>query len=115
MARGALPPDVAHLVAAYRHLLVARFGARVELVRLFGSRARGDEGVDSDADVAVVIAGVSEFERTAAVELAVAAWRETGCGEALLSPLVWSSDEFAARVAGERRIALDVLQEGIDA
>jgi len=115
LARARLPDDVSSLLGKYRELLAARFGSRVESVRLFGSRARGDHEPESDADVAVVIADLTEPERTVAIDLAMEAWRATGRGEALISPLVWSSAEFAERLAGERRIALDVLHEGIDA
>jgi uncharacterized protein len=115
VARASLPDDVASLLAKYRELLVARFGDRLESLRLFGSRARGDHEPDSDADVAVVVTALTEPERTVAIDLAMEAWRATGRGEVLLSPLVWSSEEFAQRLAGERRIALDVLHEGIEA
>ena len=115
MSRARLPDDVASLLAKYRELLAARFGSRLESVRLFGSRARGDHEPDSDADVAVVIAGLTEPERTVAIDLAMEAWRTTGRGQVLVAPLVWSSAEFAERLDGERRIALDVLHEGIEA
>lgn len=115
MVRSSLPDDVADALRKYRELLAAHFGARLESVRLFGSRARGDHEPGSDADVAVIIAALTEPERTLAIDLAMEAWRSSGRGPVLLMPLVWSSAEFAERLASERRIAADVLREGIEA
>ncbi len=39
---------------SFKGALLARFGAGVEAVFLYGSRARGDAAADSDADVLVV-------------------------------------------------------------
>jgi predicted nucleotidyltransferase len=108
-----LPVDLERVLRAYRALLVAEYGTRLESLRLFGSRARGDAADESDADVCVVIRGLSEEERPRAIDLAFQAWRSVGRKGPLPSPLVWSDVEFADRVASERRIALDVLREGI--
>jgi len=97
----------------YRRLLDATFGSRLSSMRLFGSRARGDADEDSDADVLVVVDGLTEAERTTAIDLAFDAWRNTGCAGPLLSPLVWSPAEQEARRRAERRIALDIDREGI--
>jgi uncharacterized protein len=45
------------LLAALHRRLRQRFGRRLKRLILFGSRARGDHTADSDADVAVVLAG----------------------------------------------------------
>lgn len=88
-------------------------------VRVFGSYARGDAGEESDLDVAVVITALTEAERTTAIDLALEALRAVGAGAGeraqapLHSPLVWSVDELADRVRSQRRIALDILSEGI--
>lgn len=96
----------------YRSLLERRFGDRLLALRVFGSYARGDADVSSDIDVAVVVKDLTERERTEAIDLAVTAWkteRSTGA----LSPLVWSEAEFDDRVRSERRIARDILTEGV--
>jgi len=109
-----LPPlALRATLPAYRRRLEARFGARLVSLRLFGSCARGDDDEDSDADVAVVIAGLTDAERVEAVDAAYAAWRGAGADGPLLSPLVWSAQEWEDRVAAERRIALDIRREGI--
>jgi predicted nucleotidyltransferase len=108
-----LPQDIRAVLLEYRRRLLEAFGTRLELVRLFGSRARGDADADSDADVAVVVRDLTESERTLVIDQALEAWRAAGSPRALLSPLVWSSGEYADRLAHERRIALDILREGI--
>ena len=106
-----LAPVIA-VVRAYRRLLDERFGDRVLDVRVFGSSARGDADEDSDVDVAVVIQGLTEPERTEAVDFAYRAWK-LDPSPRILSPLVWSEVELADRVRAERRIALDILEEGV--
>jgi predicted nucleotidyltransferase len=97
----------------YRRLLESEFGARLQSMRLFGSQARGDASEESDADVSVVIAGLTEAERGRAIDLAYAAWRNAGAGGPLISPLPWSESDREDRLATERRIALDIEREGI--
>lgn len=107
-----MPANVEAALTAYRRLLTDSFGARLIALRLFGSYARGDADADSDVDVCVVIADLTEAERTVAIDLAFDAWREGGMG-ALMSPLVWSKDELDERLGAERRIARDIIDEGI--
>jgi predicted nucleotidyltransferase len=42
--------------------LIERFGARLQELKLFGSRARGEAREDSDYDVLVVVDGLSSSE-----------------------------------------------------
>jgi predicted nucleotidyltransferase len=100
-------------LAAYRRQLELLFGPRVVSIRLFGSQARGDASPDSDADVAVVIRGLTDLERGQAIDLALEAWRSAGRKGPLISPLVWSDTEHADRRGSECQIALDVEREGI--
>ena len=77
------------------------------------SRARGDADVDSDADVSVVVDGLTEAERVRVIDLALCAWRNTGCRGPLISPLTWSDAEQERRRRSERRIALDIDRDGV--
>lgn len=97
----------------YRRLLEDTFGQRLRALRLFGSRARGDADIDSDADVSVVVEQLTEAERAHTIDLAFQAWRNTGCRGPLVSPLPWSAAEQEARRKSERRIALDIDREGV--
>ena len=108
-----LPSDLEKTLEEYRRLLEMEFGRRLKSLKLFGSRARGDAEADSDADVSVVVAGLTETERTRVVELAVDAWRQTGCRGPLISPLPWSEAERERRRTAERRIALDIDRDGV--
>jgi uncharacterized protein len=77
---------------------------------LFGSRARGDYSEESDVDVAILVRELTRemkrriLDKVAEIEL-----------EHLLplSVLVWSQDEFDHLIKRERRIALDIENEGI--
>jgi hypothetical protein len=111
--RPALPADLVRALREYRRLLYLEFGPRLCSIRLFGSRARGDAEVDSDADVSVVIDDLTEAERTRVVELALCAWQAAGGRGPLISPLPWSSAELKDRRKSERRIALDIDREGV--
>ncbi len=52
-----LAPDAAARVVAYRRALDRALPGGVEVVVLFGSRARGDASGDSDYDLAVLLRG----------------------------------------------------------
>jgi hypothetical protein len=69
--------------------------------------------VDSDADVSVVIDGLTEEERTRVIDLALSAWREAGSRGPLISPLPWSHAEYSQRRQAERRIVLDIERDGV--
>ena len=45
---------------AYREALTARFSGKVEEVVIYGSKARGDSGPDSDLDVLLIVADKAE-------------------------------------------------------
>jgi predicted nucleotidyltransferase len=47
------------VMSRFRQALDEVYGERIERVVLYGSRARGDAGPDSDYDVAVFLHGIS--------------------------------------------------------
>jgi predicted nucleotidyltransferase len=49
------------IMSRFRTALEKAYGARIERVVLFGSRARGDARPDSDYDVAVFLKGLDNF------------------------------------------------------
>jgi hypothetical protein len=93
---------------AYR--LRARFGSRIRTLRLFGSWARGEAHADSDVDVAVVVEGLTFEEWREAIDLALENEIETGVP---LTPFVVSGERFDALRISNRRIANDILTEGV--
>ena len=64
----------------FRAALDAAFGARIERVVLFGSRARGDHRPESDYDVAVFLKGYEGFgaELTPIVDIGTEILFDTG-------------------------------------
>lgn len=84
-------------------------GSLVRLV-LFGSRARGDYEESSDVDVALIVRGLSRplkdriLKEVAGIELE---------HDQPLSVLVLSEEEFDRLRERERRIARDILEEGV--
>jgi uncharacterized protein len=61
------------VLVKFRAAIGAEYGARIERVVLYGSRARGDAHPDSDYDIAVFLDGLSsrwqEFRRLAVIEI----------------------------------------------
>lgn len=77
-------------------LFLQRTGARYELARavLYGSRARGNAGVSSDLDIAVVLRGPPTARADAAIDMAGIAYDvmlETGV---LVDPMPLWEDEW---------------------
>jgi len=111
--RSSVPVELEHALSEYRRLLEEEFGRRLRAVRLFGSRARGDADDESDADVSVVVEGLTDDERGRVIDLAFRAWQHAGGRGPLIAPLPWSDAELEARRRAERRIALDIEREGV--
>jgi predicted nucleotidyltransferase len=109
----ALPREIRELAQAYRALLDREFAERLLSVIVFGSQARGDAGPESDLDLSVLIADLSESDRTRAVQLAFEAWWSSDRRGPLIAPAVWSDLEYGELLAAERRIALDIQREGV--
>jgi predicted nucleotidyltransferase len=105
-----LPEDLRSALADYRTRLEVRFGDRLRLVRLFGSWARGRARPDSDVDVAVVVDRLTRAERDDAIGDTCDVEVATGI---VLTAFVVSAERFAELVAGERRIARDILADGV--
>jgi predicted nucleotidyltransferase len=103
----------------YQTRLLDKFPKRIRRIALFGSKARGDAGPDSDLDVLVVL-GDGQKSRDGFYPLGVTdpAWREiVGMTFDLLmeygvdiSPTVISEDEFEEQPPLVQTIA----QEGIE-
>jgi len=99
------------LVTALKARLVTVFGERLRGVKVFGSRARGTARPDSDLDVLVLLDEADTATRYKVFGLVQEVMLEADTF--LLSPRVLGESDFAALLALERRLALDIESEGI--
>jgi predicted nucleotidyltransferase len=77
-------------------------------IYLFGSRARGDAGTDSDYDLLVVVPDVASGERTRG-RLAYECLWQTGIAADVL---VWKRSAFESRLHLPASLPATVLREG---
>lgn len=98
-------------VAALKGRLLAVFGERLKSVRVFGSRARGTPRPDSDLDVLILLDEADTASRYQVFAATQAVMLESD--SYVLSPRVIGENDFAAMLARERRLALDIEAEGI--
>lgn len=85
-------------------------GDRLLRVVLFGSRARGDCDSESDFDIAILVRGLTRELKNEILD------KVSEIEFEYLTPfslLVLSEDEFNHLKRRERRIALDIEQEGV--
>ena len=85
MARMQTPGDP--ILKRFRAALDEMYGDRLERVVLFGSRARGDAGEDSDYDIAVFLIDLREGDL-------VSRWRELDRLAALRSRILSDTEAF---------------------
>lgn len=88
------------------------FGAKVNWITLFGSLARGDwMGPDeSDVDIAVVLHAQSAGDTERVVRLATDEMLASGF---VISPRVFSTEEFRRLQDKELRLPRDITTEGV--
>ncbi|MDI6765255.1 MAG: nucleotidyltransferase domain-containing protein [Bacteroidota bacterium] len=98
------------LLSELKESLQKQLGTRLSKFVLFGSKARGDSNFDSDLDVAIVVDGLDRnlkreiFDLVADLELKYLY---------AISSLVLSTEEFNQLLNRERRIAMDIVNEGV--
>lgn len=101
--------DIRTLLAEYRARLERLYGPRLVKLVLFGSRARGDAGPDSDIDVLIVLKGPldhwAEIQRTSALTSDISIAHET-----FLSRFFATPQELAAPPSP---FYLEVRAEGV--
>jgi len=95
----------------FLHGLRRRFDGQVREVILFGSRARGEAGPESDMDVVVVLRDVDLAASKGVRHLAVEVWLKHGI---YVSTRVWSQAHW--RRLGQLRTLLyqNIRRDGID-
>ena len=85
-------------------------GQRLRGIVLFGSKARGDFDPESDLDIAILVDGLDQETKRKIID--VVADVEVKF-LVVVSSLVLSWDDFQSLRARERRIALDIENEGV--
>lgn len=106
-----MSPLIRAAIAAYRSALIECFGERLQRVALFGAWARGEANEDSDVDIAVVIADLTQAEWKEAVRLAAEVEVEF---ELPISAFVISAKRFAESV-NSGGIGAEIEREGLTA
>lgn len=94
-------------------MLQSKFGARVQELTLFGSRARGDAREDSDVDVLVVIDELSEPERGDVFGLAWSAGME-GDEYVVLAPIPYSTAQARELRHRKKRLMREIAEHGVE-
>jgi predicted nucleotidyltransferase len=93
----------------FRHEIHAMYGDQIDRVLLFGSRARGDAGMDSDYDVAIFLKSFAdrwqEFDRLAALRIRLL--DDTG---AFFDAKPFAAAAFSDRTPLMREIRLEGLE-----
>ena len=103
---------VREVAGRYAGELRGQFGPRLKRVRLFGSAARGDWTKESDIDVLVLMDELNASDYDAIIELAYKVGMQDN--ELIISPLPLSEDRFNELKNRERRLALDIENEGME-
>lgn len=97
---------------SFRGRLTARYGDRLRGMVLFGSRARGDHRLDSDADVAVFIDNAQDTVAEQ-MDLATDAYEIFLDADILIQPWVFDGDPRSATAPHAPRLLANIQREGI--
>ena len=110
--RRALPAELIPALVDFRRRLEGAFGPRFQALLLYGSWARGEQGPDSDVDLAVLIDDLTHAEIGEVVGLGVDTWHATECQ---LSVQPHDTAHFARMVEREHPYYAAVAREGLPA
>lgn len=94
----------------YRHELRERFPGNVEDVVIFGSKARGDDGPDSDVDVLLVL---REGGRQIKKDARLLGHRLAATSDVVASILVYTDSEWQERARHGSPFFRAVMRDGV--
>lgn len=106
-----LPPSHQAAVVEFRGWVWARFGKRLESIRLFGSFVRGDASEESDVDIFIMVRDLTAEERWQVGEEAGNVLTRHGT---VISPLAVSSHQWTDLRRKEKLIVAEVEQGGVE-
>ncbi|MHB2016114.1 MAG: nucleotidyltransferase family protein [Candidatus Xenobia bacterium] len=95
-----------------KRLLFERHPGLIREVRVFGSMARGEAHDESDLDVFVMIENDDLQLRRSVVKVAYEVAQALDF-PFVISPLIMTREHFQLLLSRERRIARDILTEGV--
>lgn len=97
-------------VGEIKQKVILLVGDRLKGFYLFGSKARGDYDSESDVDIAIIIDELEKETKRKIIDIVADIEIEY---LVVISLLVFSWKDFTDLKGRERRIALDIEQEGI--
>jgi predicted nucleotidyltransferase len=98
------------VLAQFKSEVLRICGTPPPSLHLFGSRARGEGGEDSDVDVLVLLPTANEGHKIKIWDAAYYIFDQSGIH---ISPLVLTKEQFARLQSHERRIAKEINQDGV--
>jgi len=96
----------------FKKRMLNAFPQRVKSVALFGSRATGRAKKDSDYDVFIMVDRRDRALVDAIFDIAYDIYMESNLTFDI-SPVIMSEEFFNARLSQERRIAKEIVEQGI--
>ena len=102
--------EMDNVLKELRNRMANELGDRLVKIVIFGSRARGDFDAESDADIAIIVRDLSREQKYQILDVVAEIEMKF---DTPLSVIVFSENEFERLKKRERRIALDIEQEGV--
>jgi predicted nucleotidyltransferase len=110
MAHPNLTSDENKAIAELKEVLEKLLDNRLMIFNLYGSKAKGDYGNESDTDIAIIVRGLSKKQKkqifNVIADIEVKYFTP-------LSVLLLSDKDFESLKRKERRISLDIERDGI--
>lgn len=97
-------------ILSFKKKVLKECGNRAILFKVFGSKVRGEDWEESDIDILVLVEDLDWREKERIIDLSSDVNLEY---DLMISPLVMTPQEFDRLLKRERRLALDIVEEGI--
>jgi len=98
-------------VKEFRDILLERFGENIKMIRLFGSKARGDYTTESDIDVLIYVKAGDFKLRSNISDITSKIFLKH---EVLISPIIVNEKDFSELIRLQMKFIRNVEKEGVD-